>query len=386
MGKEKTNTKRTILTVIILVAGLAFLLWSALFDWNKINQYKAYDTTSITYTKAKVIKVLKNDVEIDPLDKGRVLGGQTLKVKLLEGKNKGKVLEVDNSITELHNVYAKKGATILICADEPEGVTPYYTVYNYYREPGIGALVMVFAAAMLFVGRKKGFRALLGLAYTMGVVVFFTIQAIYHGFSPYTVAFITIFVSSIISLILLNGISKRSACGMAGTLLGTLFVGVLTLIFNAIFHINGFNTTDADSLQLVNQVTGLSLQKLLFATVLISALGAVMDVAVSLTASLDELITVNPNLTKTEIIQSGMNIGKDMIGTMSNTLILAFAGSGMTMMLSLISFGYSLRQFLSSDYFAVEMSQGICSTIGVIITVPITSIICAFVLNKADEH
>lgn len=111
-----------------------------------------------------------------------------------------------------------------------------------------------------------------------------------------------------------------------------------------------------------------------------------MDVAVSLTASLDELITVNPNLTKTEIIQSGMNIGKDMIGTMSNTLILAFAGSGMTMMLSLISFGYSLRQFLSSDYFAVEMSQGICSTIGVIITVPITSIICAFVLNKADEH
>ena len=383
---EKIKAKKILTAALILAAGVIFLIWSALFDWDKINTYQAYDVGSIVYTKGTVTKVLDNEVGKDPLAPGRMLGTQRLKVRLTEGRYKGDEIEVDNILSQLHNVYAAEGSRIIVCVDRPENVEPYYTVYNYDREPILAAMVILFALVMFLVGKKKGIRAFLGLAYTLGLVLFFTIPALYHGFSPYIVSIATILVSTVMSLVLLNGVSKRSACGMIATTLGTLSVGLLMIIFGRLLHVSGFNTTDADSLVLVNQATGMSLYRLLFAIVLISALGADMDVAVSLTASLDELIAVDPEMGPASLIKSGMNIGKDMIGTMSNTLILAFAGSGMTMLLSLISFGYSLRQFFSSDYLAIEMAQGICSTIGVIISVPITSAICAWLLIRQKRE
>ena len=109
---------------------------------------------------------------------------------------------------------------------------------------------------------------------------------------------------------------------------------------------------------------------LLLAGVLISALGAVMDVAVSLAASLEELVLVNPNMGQKALLRSGLNIGKDMIGTMSNTLILAYAGTALSTMLCLIAYGYQFTQLLSSDYLAIELSQGLCATLGVVLTIP----------------
>ena len=116
---------------------------------------------------------------------------------------------------------------------------------------------------------------------------------------------------------------------------------------------------------------------LLIAGVLVSSLGAVMDVAVSLTAALMELVAVDPSVTARQVMKSGFNIGKDMIGTMSNTLILAFAGTALNTMLVLTAYGVSRTQFISSDYLAIELAQGLSATIGVILTVPITTGICA---------
>ena len=283
---EKIKAKKILTAALILAAGVIFLIWSALFDWDKINTYQAYDVGSIVYTKGTVTKVLDNEVGKDPLAPGRMLGTQRLKVRLTEGRYKGDEIEVDNILSQLHNVYAAEGSRIIVCVDRPENVEPYYTVYNYDREPILAAMVILFALVMFLVGKKKGIRAFLGLAYTLGLVLFFTIPALYHGFSPYIVSIATILVSTVMSLVLLNGVSKRSACGMIATTLGTLSVGLLMIIFGRLLHVSGFNTTDADSLVLVNQATGMSLYRLLFAIVLISALGAVMDVAVSLTASL----------------------------------------------------------------------------------------------------
>lgn len=102
-----------------------------------------------------------------------------------------------------------------------------------------------------------------------------------------------------------------------------------------------------------------------------------MDVAVSLTAALMELVAVDPSVTARQVMKSGFNIGKDMIGTMSNTLILAFAGTALNTMLVLTAYGVSRTQFISSDYLAIELAQGLSATIGVILTVPITTGICA---------
>lgn len=134
---------------------------------------------------------------------------------------------------------------------------------------------------------------------------------------------------------------------------------------------------ETESLILITQATGMRLNGILFAGIMVAALGAVMDVAVSLGAALYEIQILNPKISGRELFQSGMNIGRDMIGTMTNTLILAFAGGSLSTLLVFISYGIQFKQLISSDFFAVEVVQGIAGSSAVILTVPITAMVCA---------
>lgn len=134
---------------------------------------------------------------------------------------------------------------------------------------------------------------------------------------------------------------------------------------------------ETESLILITQATGMRLNGILFAGIMVAALGAVMDVAVSLGAALYEIQILNPKISGRELFQSGMNIGRDMIGTMTNTLILAFAGGSLSTLLVFISYGIQFNQLISSDFFAVEVVQGIAGSSAVILTVPITAMVCA---------
>lgn len=134
---------------------------------------------------------------------------------------------------------------------------------------------------------------------------------------------------------------------------------------------------ETESLILITQATGMRLNGILFAGIMVAALGAVMDVAVSLGAALYEIQILNPKISGRELFQSGMNIGRDMIGTMTNTLILAFAGGSLSTLLVFISYGIQFNQSISSDFFAVEVVQGIAGSSAVILTVPITAMVCA---------
>ena len=232
-------------------------------------------------------------------------------------------------------------------------------------------------AVMLFVGKGKGLRALAGVVFTLLLVVLFMVQAIYHGFPPVIVSILTILTGTAVSLLLLNGCSRRTAVSALATVLGVAVTGIIFYISSKTLHLTGFNSDNAEELLVIQGATGLSVRSLLIAGVLVSSLGAVMDVAVSLTAALMELVVVDPSVTARQVMKSGFNIGKDMIGTMSNTLILAFAGTALNTMLVLTAYGVSRTQFISSDYLAIELAQGLCATIGVILTVPITTGICA---------
>ena len=130
------------------------------------------------------------------------------------------------------------------------------------------------------------------------------------------------------------------------------------------------------------QQTGLDLSTVLFAATMIASLGAVMDVAVSLLSALWELHVTQPTLSGTALFTSGMHIGRDMIGTMSNTLVFAFAGGSLTTLLVLIAYGTQPNQLLHSDYVALELSHGLCGTCAVILTVPLASMAAAMVFPK----
>lgn len=379
--------KRKFVELATILFSIAFLSAIFFFDWNRINSYTMYNTQSIHYVRGRVIEIKSEVLEQDTADSALYLGEQNIVVELLEGDQKGKQIEINNSLSKVHNIRVSNNQRVIICADTPENAEPYYTVFNYDRSISISMLIIVFALVVIIIGGRKGVRALLGVAFSLLTVILFLAQAIYHGFDPIVIGFLTILITSGVSLLLLNGFSRRTAVGLLSTLLGVFVTGIIFAIFAVFLHLSGYNSESIEDLFLVSYSTGLSIRPLLLVGVLISALGAVMDVAVSLAAALEELVVVNPSLNRVSLIKSGLNIGKDMIGTMSNTLILAFAGTALTTMISLMAYGYQVQQLLSSDYMAIELTQGLCATIGVVLTVPIATLISALLfIHSSNEE
>jgi uncharacterized membrane protein len=142
---------------------------------------------------------------------------------------------------------------------------------------------------------------------------------------------------------------------------------------------------EAEELILIQNNTGMQVGELLFTGILIASLGAVMDMTMSVASSLFEMKHIHPEMTKKEIFQSGMVIGKDMTGTMCQTLVLAFAGTGVAALLVLISYGSTFNQLLSSDYVSLELMHSLTGSMAVILAVPITAFITAVVLGKNPE-
>lgn len=361
----------------LLILGLVFLTAILMFDWNSINSYTKFNSESLHYIKGRVVSITSESLEQDSSDPSLYLGEQEIVVELSEGDMKGQKVNIDNYLSQVHNIRVSNNQRVIVCADTPENAEPYYTVFNYDRTLPLCMLITFFAFAVIIVGRRKGIRALLGVAFSLMTVVVFMAQAIFHGFNPVAVTMLTVLLSTGATLLLLNGLSRRTAVGAVSTFAGVCVTGIIFCIAAWGLHLSGYNSDTAEELLLVRDATGLCVRPLLLAGVLISALGAVMDVAVSLAAALEELVHVNPGLSKRELVRSGLNIGKDMIGTMSNTLILAFAGSALNTMISLLAFGYQFSQLFSSDYMAIELTQGLCATLGVVLTVPIATAVSA---------
>ena len=328
--------------------------------------FQSLVSSGISYQRGTVIQVLSQSLEESPLGSG-MLGSQDLAVRLQDGSE----VQMTNYLTDTHNILAEEGSKVIICVDAPDGVEPYYTVYNYDRTSALVLIFAVFILLMMLVGGKQGANAVLALAVSLLLIVRFTVPAIYRGGSPIAVGAITVFAATAVTLLLLHGATVRALLAAGVTLAGEGTACMLFAVSSALLHIGGFQTDQAEGLLVVAQNTGLHLKTLLFAATMIASLGAVMDVAVSLLSALWELKQQGTQ-DGGQLFRSGMNIGKDMIGTMSNTLIFAFAGNALATMLSLTAYGVQASQLLNSNYIALEI-QGLCGTGGVILTVPIAS-------------
>lgn len=329
--------------------------------------FQSLVSSGISYQRGTVIQVLSQSLEESPLGSG-MLGSQDLAVRLQDGSE----VQMTNYLTDTHNILAEEGSKVIICVDAPDGVEPYYTVYNYDRTSALVLIFAVFILLMMLVGGKQGANAALALAVSLLLIVRFTVPAIYRGGSPIAVGAITVFAATAVTLLLLHGATVRALLAAGVTLAGEGTACMLFAASSALLHVGGFQTDQAEGLLVVAQNTGLHLKTLLFAATMIASLGAVMDVAVSLLSALWELKQQGTQ-DGGQLFRSGMNIGKDMIGTMSNTLVFAFAGNALATMLSLTAYGVQASQLLNSNYIALEIAQGLCGTGGVILTVPIAS-------------
>lgn len=340
--------------------------------------FQSLVSDTVSYIPGTVLEVVEEDLTPSDLKGGPQLGEQTLTIELKDGSQ----ITLTNYLTNTHNILAREGMRVVVCVDAPENVEPYYTLYQYDRSVGLGVAVAIFLLLMLLVGGEKGFYATLALAFSLVFLLKITVPVIYSGGSPILAGLAMVLVSTAVTVFLIYGLSPRGVLGIGVVLAGEFVACGLFLLFSLLLHLSGFKSSDAENLLVAAQNTGLNISTVLFAATMIASLGAVMDVAVSLLSALWEVRLADPDITGRGLWRAGLRMGRDMIGTMSNTLIFAFAGGSLTTLLVLMTYGTDPVQLLHSDYIALELAHGLCGTCAVILTVPLASLVSAAVYPK----
>lgn len=353
-----------------------------------IIQYVPYDAYSqgmtgsyTNYEVGMVMSVTDESLENSQNDDEILVGTQTLEVKILTGEHKGETLTASNSLSTYNSVVAKAGKRIIVIIDSLDSGEFQVRVFNYFRAPVIYLMGIVFLLSLVLVGRKKGLMSGLGLIYTFACVLLVFLPMVVRGFSPVWSAVFLVIMVTTATMVFINGTSKKSLCAIIGTTCGVLLSGIILLVFNTAMHITGFNTEEAETLILIGETTGLRVKNLLFAGILIASLGAVMDVAMSVVSSMYEVLDNTPWLSPRKLFRAGMNVGRDMIGTMSNTLILAFAGTSLNFMILLFSYSIQYNQLMNMNQIGIEVAQAMAGSMAVILTVPMTAAVTARILK-----
>ncbi|MDD5921693.1 MAG: YibE/F family protein [Eubacteriales bacterium] len=368
--RESGHFLRPVMLVITVALSLIFLMMPDTIT------FRAAGAKTRSYEFGTVVSVTNvSNKEKSPYT-GRILETETVKIRL-----KDRTVTVTNQLSDTHYIRVHKGSRVLVSVDSPKGVESYYTLFNYNRTIGSIVIFALFALLMIAIGGKKGAYSMAALVFAVILIFRVTVPMIYNGVSALPVTALTVLLITLDTILLLQGANRQSLTSIAVVFAGEILAAGLFALFSVLLHISGFNDGNVDSLLVITQNTGMDLTHILFSAAMISSLGAVMDVAVSLVSAVFEVSAHNHSLTAKELFRSGMNVGRDMMGTMSNTLILAFTGSALSMLLVLCSYGVQPLQLLSSDTIAVEIAHGICGTAAVILTVPLASAASALALG-----
>lgn len=339
--------------------------------------------SQMTFAVARVNDVLMDNAEPDDWTEGRRLGTQLLELEICSGEHKGEFLETYNYLNAYTNLDAKENTRLIVRLDyDDDGSLYVVSIFNYDRWQVVGLFVLAFALVMILVGGRKGVKALLGLLFTLACVWFLLLPMMLRGIPPVPATVGIIALTTAASLLLLDGPTLKTLCATLGCVGGVAAAGISAAIVGTLTPLNGFNTDNAEALVLQASDGGLQISGLLVCGILISSMGAVMDVAMAIASSLHELHTHNSELSSLGLFRSGMNIGRDAMGTMANTLILAFAGSSLNTLLLFQVYDYPLLQLLNSDLLSLELLQGIAGSMGIILTVPIVAALSGYIMGR----
>jgi uncharacterized membrane protein len=375
----KTGGKIIGPTVILLV----YIVLAVLFSRHTplYNPYSSGAGGEIHYEKGEVVAI--NEQTITPSGFPELyIGRQVVTVRLESGQYKGKTFQVHNALNYDANFVLHKGQSIVVSVNTSTGDKSVVNVYMYapYRVVPLLVLIGLFIAAICFVGGWRGFRSLLGIIFTLTTVLFIFVPLLFYGVPSVVATLVLVAVTSCVTLFLVGGLNRMSLSAVLGTIAGAVISVIIMLTFSKLMGISGYTSSDTDALLNIAGQSKLQVKDLLFASIIITSLGAVMDIAISVATSINELLKHKPAASFDELFRSGMNVGRDMMGTMANTLILAFLGATIFSFILMYSYQVQFTQVLNSNGIAIDVLNAVCGSLAVILTVPIVSAIAAKLL------
>lgn len=382
--KQKRFDKKELLTrVLVGVIGFALLLGLRLYAVQGRSTYEITRTSGIEYETAQVLEVLEDNTQINPDVEDTLVGTQKLSIELTSGRYIGDEAEVTNYLSPYFSIPAEKGMTLSVRVITTGDNEYNVSVYNYERTPWLLLFLGVFLLVLILVGGRQGISAVFGLLFTMGGVVFVLLPLlVQRGWPPVPTTLLLVALTMFVSFIFIGGLHTKSVTAALGSFGGVLLAGGFAFLAGRIVHISGLNMDEAESLLLTAADGGLKVKGLLICGILIAAEGAIMDISMSVASAVDEVHRVNPALSAKELFRSGMNIGRDAMGTMANTLVLAFAGTGLNTMLLIYAYDASFEQLMNAEFLSMELIRAVAGSLGMILAVPLVAFLSARILKR----
>lgn len=328
-----------------------------------------------------------NYVDLDA-DENQNNTKQEVTVEVLTGQFKGTERIIDNMLTgnPAYDIILSKGDKVVLHTEQnSENVITSndvdFFIADLKRDNQIWIFGGIFAFLLLLIGRKKGVRSIIAIIATIGLIFLFLIPMILNGLCPIASAVLTGILSTVITIYLVGGLNSKSSAAIIGTSISLILAGALSLIAISFAHLTGF--AGEENMFLYSVRPDLSFTGILSASIIIAALGALMDTAVSIASTINEIHETDNSLGVKELFKSGMNVGHDIIGTMSNTLILVYLGSSLPMVL--LSNNIDLNKFFNLNQVATEILSALIGSIAILACVPITAIVASILIKQSKE-
>lgn len=273
-----------------------------------------------------------------------------------------------------------KGDTVFIginTINEDDKTEVYLSLYDKDNTPGIIALVLIFVLALVAIARIRGLTAFIGLGVTIFLLFFIFVPLTMKGFPPLISAVLISLISIGVTIPIITGLSKKSLAGIIGAGSGIIIAVLLTLVVSLMIHLSGIITDELLTIFYVSNVE-IDLRDVALSGMIISALGAVIDISVSISSSVYEICTVHKKIARKDAFKSALSVGKDNLGSMVNTLVMSYVGSSIALVL-VISLKYSsdmpLLMILNNNEVLIEIVKSIVGCMGMLAAVPVTAFV-----------
>ena len=305
-----------------------------------------------------------------------------------KGYKKGTVEKAVQRVDSLYAIEMRQvevGDKVVVYRNPDPQIDVDYMFAEFNRVPILFVFAGLFAVVLLVFGRWQGFKTLVSLVLTIASIFLVFIPAVLRHGNVYIWSIITCIYIIFMTLLIVIGWTRKSAAAIIGCVSGVLTCGIIVLICDTSLHLTGLVDEDALYLLMLDPEHPISIKAVVFAAIIIGAVGAVMDVAMDIASALSEIKAQVPDITTMQMVKSGFAIGRDIIGTMANTLLLAYIGSSLSVTLLLVAGNPSLLYLFNTEMIVVELLQAIAGSFGMLMTIPLTSFVCGFLYTDKNN-
>lgn len=327
--------------------------------------------------KAKVLNIISETDEDIP-DTTTQENIQNLQIQILDGSQKGKVVEIENDFATM-----KKGETFYIKHSVQADGTETYSAGEPYRLPQLLGLLVIFVLAVFFLGGAQGIRGLVSLGGSMVLIIYVLLPGILHGFPPLILATVVSALIIVLGSYITHGFNKTTTSAVIGMIVTVIITGILAYVAVHWTKLTGYGSEEASYLNISTNGT-IDVIGLLLGSIVIGLLGVLYDVAISQAIAVEELAKIAPHVSPRRIYERAIRIGREHIGALVNTLAIAYVGVSMPLLLLfyMSSDGGGIGPILNRELFSTEIVRTIIGSIGLILAVPITTFISVWMIMK----